>query len=284
MSVPRCPKDSILVKLDKRFQDTTKGGLFIDTSFRPGQYATVTGRVISTPLGASNHPQKKVINHEVHPGDQIAFSYRVIYNQTTIDNAGDIFHEDPMGSAYITKWSNANGKHLIRRKLKEPGKYDAAYFTIEGKASNVIDKVKGSLSEVNDFVGKYKPSNNHYIKYKNLITVDGEDYWKVDYQSTYIVIRDGKMIMIGGYALLEHQKIERSDYEGNLELWGDGRRDVCPYVKTKLLVIGTPLKGQPALSVKQGDTVLVNSQTVQEYNFWGKDYLLARQDQLLAKV
>jgi co-chaperonin GroES (HSP10) len=38
------------------------------------------------------------------------------------------------------------------------------------------------------------------------------------------------------------------------------------------------------LSVKQGDTVLVNSQTVQEYNFWGKDYLLARQDQLLAKV
>lgn len=283
MSVPRCPKDFLLVKLDKRFQDTSRGGILIDTSFRPGHHATVTGTVVSTPLGLSNHPQKKVINMEVQPGDQLAFAYRVVYNQETMDNARDIFYEDPTGSAFVTKWSNKNNLHLVRRKRKD-GKFDGAYFTIAGSKAEMIDTITGSLGEVNDFIGKYKVTDNAVIHYRNQLW-DGENsYWRVDYQMAYAAIRDGKMIMVGGYALLEYQKVDRGEYEGSLEVWGEASRDVSPYIKTKLLAIGTPLKGQPTLSVNPGDTVVVNSKTVQEYSFWGKDYLLARQDQLLAKA
>lgn len=283
MSTPICPKDYILVTLDSKFKDSTSGGLFIETGFRPGHHTTVTGKVISTPLALSNHPQKRVINMEVKPGDEIAFAYRVVYNQITTDNAREIFHEDVLENPWITKWSNQKGEYLLRRN-KGGGKFDAALFIIDGDKAVIQEKIDGSKEEVNAFIEKYKPSQNYNIVYKNLLWYNEEDLWKVDYQMAYAVKRGEDITMIGGYALLEHQKIDRQEYNGNIELFGDGRKKIDPELRTKLLAIGTPLKGQPKLSVKPGETVVINQHTAQEYNFWGTDYLLVRQDQILGKA
>jgi co-chaperonin GroES (HSP10) len=286
MSVPQCPKDFIVVTIDKKFQDETISGLLLDPTYRPGHHATVTGKVLTTPRGLSNHSQKKVINMEVLPGDEIAFAYRVIYNQDAMDNATDIFYEDPSDSAYVTKWSNKEGKHLLRR-YKKGGKFDVALYTIDRGKGVIIDKIENcSKTVANDFIGKYMPDRNHSIVFRNCLWNGNEEYWKVDYQMAYIAKRNDKMIMIGGHALLECPVggIKRQEYTGNLEVWGETRRKVRTDLHTKLLAIGTPLKGQPKLSVEPGDTVVVNSETAQEYTFWGKDYLLVRQDQLLAKI
>lgn len=281
--VPVAPKNNILVTLDSKFRDTTDGGIIIDTGFRPGHHATVTGKVVSVPLGMSDHPQKKVINMEVKAGDDLAFAYSVVYNQETKTNADDVYTIDPMISPFVTSWSNQNGKRLIRRKLQN-GMWEAALMVVSRTEKLIIDKVTGRQRDINDFVGKYMPDRNHFIRYKNCLWYGEDEFWMVDYQQAFMVRRRNDFIMIGGYALLEHQQIERNDYTGNIELWGDGRRDINPRLETKLIAIGTPLKGRPKLSVKPGDTVIVDQRTAQEYNFWGNDYLLVRQDQILAKA
>jgi len=284
MSVPVCPEDFIVIQLDKKFKDTSEGGLFIDTAFRPGYHATVTGTVLSTPRGLSNHPQKIVIPMEVQPGDELAFAYRVVYNQEASDNASELFYEDPAFDPYITSWTAQNGKQLIRRNRKH-GKFDAALFREENGKAIILDNTEGDAKHVNEFIRKYKPDRETNFQYRNAFVLDGEEYWKVDYQMAYIAKRNEEMIMIGGYALLEAPRggVERDkEYSGMLEIYGDVREKVKTELQAKLIAIGTPLKGQPTLSVKPGDTVVVNRNTTQEYNFWGKDYLLVRQDQLLA--
>jgi glycosyltransferase involved in cell wall biosynthesis len=153
-----------------------------------------------------------------------------------------------------------------------------------GLKPEVIEHVKGSAREVNDFIDRHKKSANTFIEHRNQLWLGEEEYWKVDYHQAYMVRRGNEFVMIGGYVLLEYKKVERNEYTGNLELWGDGRKDIKPELRTKVIAIGTPLKGRPVLSCKAGDTVIVDQRTVQEYNFWGNDYLLARQDQILAKV
>lgn len=283
MSVPVCPKDNILVTIDKKYMDATGTGLLIDPSWRPGIYATVTGKVVSVPLGMSDHPQKKVIQMNVKEGDDLAFAYNVIYSQTAIDNAGDIFYEDPPVEPSITSWSNGKGEKMVRRN-KMGGKWDAAKYIIKDGKANILDRIDGNHRQINDFIFRHLNEHNCDIRYDNHIWAGEQDLWKVDVQQAFIARRGNKLIMFGGYVLLEHRSVEKNDYTGKLELFGDGRREIKPELRTKVLAIGEPLKNQPRLSVNEGDTVVVDQRTVQEYNFWGIDFLLARQDQILAKV
>lgn len=284
---PVCPTDKILVTLDKKYKDSTGTGLYIDPTFRPGHYATVTGKVISVPHKLSSHPQKRVINMEVKPGDDLAFAYHVVYNHAATDNATEVYYEDPPNNPWVTEWSNDAGMRLVRFN-KGGGKFEGYLYHLKGEKAGlkpeVVEMVKGSVSEVNDFIDRHKKSANTFIEHRNQLWLGEEDYWKVDYHQAYMVRRGNEFVMIGGYVLLEYKKVERNEYTGNLELWGDGRKDIKPELRTKVIAIGTPLKVKPTLSCKAGDTVIVDQRTVQEYNFWGNDYLLARQDQILAKV
>lgn len=283
--VPVVPKDKILVKIDRKFYDETSTGLVIDTSWRPGHYATVTGTVVSVPHATSAHPQKKVIPMEVRPGDKIAFSYTTVFKTQNLDNAGDIFYEDPVGSPFVTKWSNGNGKSLIRRNRKG-GKFDAALFTVENGKSHIVDKMAGTLAEANNLIDKYLVEANNFIRYQNCLPLEDGDLWAVDYQEAFAVLRGHELIMIGGHVLLEHPggKLDRGEYEGALEIWGEGQRKVKRDVRAKVVAIGTPLIGKKQVSISPGETAIVDVMTAQEYNFWGKEYLLVRQPQILAKV
>ena len=91
MSVPVCPKDFLLVKIGKKFTEVSAGGIFIDDTWKPGEHATVVGTVISCPLASSNHFQKNKIVHEVVPGDEVAFSYSVVYNRDYTDNRDEVY-------------------------------------------------------------------------------------------------------------------------------------------------------------------------------------------------
>lgn len=284
--VPVCPKDNILVTLDSKFRDTTSGGLLIDTGFRPGVHATVTGRVVSVPKAISSHFQRSLVAAEVEPGDDLAFNYRVVYNQEITDNGREVFHEEPIANPYITKWANMKGEYLVRIN-KGNGKFDCAHHTVVDNKPVFIDRIQDcNVTQANDWINARRPDTNNFIRYKNCLWTGEEEYWKVDYLSAYIARRRNRFIMIGGMVLLEHPggKIDRGDVDTSLELWGDARRETKKELRTRLIAIGTPVQGQPKLSVKEGDTVVVNGHTAQEYNFWGNDYLLVRQDQILGKA
>jgi len=282
MAEIRCPLNNLLVTIDKKFQDQTSGGLYVDPTFRPGWYATVTGRVHSTPMAV-----RKDYNHghpmpDLRPGDEVAFSYMAIYNEQHTSNDDEIFYEDPVGNPFETVWSNRKNQMIVRRNLKN-GKFDAALFYEKDKKGVIVDQITGNRAEIESFLGKYMFGQTNNITYENLIDFAGDEYWQIDYPMVFAVKRGDEIEPVNGYALLDPP--EKSMYvdKGGLHivsdhLFGDNE------LHANLLYIGDPLPGAVKLGCRRGDKVVVPKDRVQEYQFWGKDYLVVKQDMILAKV
>lgn len=79
------PLNIILVTIEKKYQDTERG-LLIDTTYHPEEYATLKGIVHSVPDKVGNEYWRRKTNMIIRPGDEIWFSYSIIYNYTRLEN------------------------------------------------------------------------------------------------------------------------------------------------------------------------------------------------------
>ena len=73
----RAVENFVLCEIEKKFQDST-GGIFIDTTWEPGEYATLEGVVVMPPIRFKSDLHRKITG-EVKKGDKIFFSYSVIF-------------------------------------------------------------------------------------------------------------------------------------------------------------------------------------------------------------
>jgi hypothetical protein len=78
MTLLKCPINTILVTIEKKYQDKEKG-LLIDTTYHPEEYATLNGIVHSVPDRLANEEWRDKSEMIIRPGDEIYFSYGVIY-------------------------------------------------------------------------------------------------------------------------------------------------------------------------------------------------------------
>lgn len=74
----------VLCTIEKKFQDKD-GGLFIDTTWHPEEYATLEGSVITAPKRAGSDGYR-TITGSVVKGDKVFFSYSVVYAYTVQPN------------------------------------------------------------------------------------------------------------------------------------------------------------------------------------------------------
>lgn len=101
--------------------------------------------------------------------------------------------------------------------------------TIVGDVVAVPDKYDRSMG-TDQFQANVKAGDKLYFNFlvaideENRIEVDGEEYWMVDYFNAIALVRDGKLIPVGDYILIEpiEEKIESNliipdnvDMEGN---------------------------------------------------------------------
>jgi co-chaperonin GroES (HSP10) len=292
--IPVCPQNNIIVQIDKKYQDEieTESGikLFKDTTFEPGWNATVTGKVVSVPHkvieGTADkwHHRRGMIVPEVQVGDELAFSYMVVFDREMVkDHTKFYLHED---NGYQKEWRNCLDQRLVLTYL--PDKMMVA--AVLDKRNNVIQPGRtGTFSEVERWLTqnfKFTKGDDETV-YANLMWLnEKEEYWSVDYVFAHAVRREGQIKMIGGYTLLEPLDADRMDFFGN-----SGKLIVPESMKKKkregearIVSIGTPLKGHPTLNVKPGDVVRFNERFVERYKFFGKDYLMLQQRRILAKV
>ena len=75
----KAPANKILVQIEKKYQDKI-GDLFIDTTYEPEEYATLCGKVVSVPDYIDNDPFRSKINPIVKPGDEVWFSYGIVFD------------------------------------------------------------------------------------------------------------------------------------------------------------------------------------------------------------
>jgi co-chaperonin GroES (HSP10) len=293
MSSPICLQNHILVELPKAFQDeliSTSGRKFYqDTTFRPEWNVTVEGKVASVPrkitigdgMGQSIDPDRPRINPIVKVGDDIIFSYTVIMKRLQSDNRGEVFSKDDITDPYISTWSNYNGQKLVRIYLKN-NQWEVGLFDTGTKIW--VDRIKGGEGEVESFMGKYMPTDNHWFNYQNLLPYDGKDYWMVDYNFAIAVNKgEGKFEMIGDYVMVEPiREPNRKAYQGVIEIY-EIEQDHDFRAIGRVVSIGEPLKGDIQLSVQKDDIICADIRYVERYQIDGHDYWVIRQKYIYGK-
>lgn len=292
MSTPICIQNNIIVELPKVFQDEliSPNGIkfYQDTTFRPEWNVTIVGKVMSVPIRLSIgggrdsiDPDRPNIRKIVKKGDEIVFSYLVIMDRKQFDNAGDIFTRETPINPYTTEWSNPNGLRLVRVYMMND-KYEVGLF--DTKTKTWVDRIKGGEKDVENFLGKYMPTENTGYNYGNLLPFDGKDYWMVDYANAIAIKRaEGVFDMVGDYCLVEPMyEPNTKTYDGLLEVY-NLEQDKDFRAIGKLISIGLPLIGEKQISVKPNDIICTDIRYVQKYSIDEKDYWIVRQKHIYGK-
>jgi co-chaperonin GroES (HSP10) len=271
------PKDKIIVRLESKYNDKiqTESGitLYQDTSYRPEWHTTVQGTVVSVPPKVSkDDPFNSRIELEVQPGDTLFFSYMVVFDRE-YPAQKEYFFDISDGTPFKMEFTNCLDEKIVVQKLG-----DIHAGVIADKYGNVLDGLTGTQREVDRWLSRFKFCDDSMMVHANNLE---DDLWLVDYKWAIAVKRNGEMKMIGSYVLME-------PLHGTIEHFDAAKKLIVPeYLKNtqkkgygKVVCIGSPLKGQPKLSIKPGDEVLYDERYVEQYKFENKDYLLIKQHRI----
>lgn len=188
-----------MVSIEKKYQDE-QGSLNIDTTFRPEEYATLKGVVVSVPDRVDEQYYTGKIDQLVRIGDEVWFSYSVIYD------------------------------YKVYREGETP-------------------------------------------VYKNLISYNGEQYWKVNYEEVFCVVRGGEILMPTQHVLLAPIKDERVS-SGLISVTQKMVYD------DRATVVAMP---STSISCKVGDVVPLEKEFVQKYMIFDKPHYIISTRRLIAK-
>lgn len=124
----------------------------------------------------------------------------------------------------------------------------------------------------------HQPDRDNPI-YKNILLYEGQEYWRVDIQQIFGVLRKGSVEMVNGYIMCDPVKIdinmvilhtaEHFSWKLSNELF-------------RIRYVGEALAGEPLLDLKAGDRVHTRPGIAQNYQTdWG-DFSIIKQSHVLA--
>ena len=182
-------------------------------------------------------------------------------------------YQDKLGNLFIdTSFFPEEYATLKGIVTSVPNKLENEYW--RGKTDMIIetgDEVWFSYGIIFDYK-RYE--NGETPSYKNLITYKGQEYWKVDYNEVFCVVRDGKILIPTEYILLEpiadnsESKTASGLVLGKKAIYSDRARVVA---------------AQEGVDCKPGDIIPLESQYIQQYNMLGKVHYIVPSRRLIAK-
>lgn len=128
-----------------------------------------------------------------------------------------------------------------------------------------------------DLVHDFKALDAETNIYRNEFEHDAKSYWLCDIQKVFAVIRNGNIIMVNGYVMVEdfdERKIYVSHYiKRKLETR-----------KSKVLYIGSPKENEEPFPAKQHDTVIFDPTKAAKYQINDKKFRIIQQKFVLGKI
>lgn len=116
--------------------------------------------------------------------------------------------------------------------------------------------------------------------WKNIIVWNGEEYWRVDIQQIFGILRKGYVEMINGYVMCDPCTI-RADF-GSFGV-PRGFEYKLSNELYKIRYVGEPLPQEPKLEVTAGDIIHIRPGLAQNYQTdWG-DFSIIKQSHILAR-
>jgi co-chaperonin GroES (HSP10) len=139
--------------------------------------------------------------------------------------------------------------------------------------------------EIGDIgIFSYKVIYDLYIKqehgepiFRNQINYNGKEYFSCDIRNLFAVIRNGEIIMLNGFVMLEEFEAKRIILPANMKNQKDA-------TSSKILYIGENKTSSPTIKAFQNDLVFYNSSKVQHYQINDKKFIILQQDRILGRI
>lgn len=193
----------------------------------------------------------------------IKVKYTSQKSKTEIAIAASMEHDS---SVNLMDYITITGEVVSIPKKIETSEHDNGYST---KDIRVGDTAIFSYYVVGDLVIK-----NGEHQHKNLVYFKGQQLFRASIDNIFGVIRDGEIIMINGYVMIE-------DFTPSKLILPSYLKSLITASKSTLLYIGNPKENETPITAKQNDTVYFNPYIVQRYNIGDKKFCIIRQDQIL---
>ncbi len=118
---------------------------------------------------------------------------------------------------------------------------------------------------------------NQEPQYKNMFTYRGEEYFICNIQQLYAVIREDKVIMVNGFAMLY-------DFPDPKIVLSASTKKLINILNTELMHIGNPKEGQPdLLELIPSDNILIMPTKTIKYQVGDKPFRIINQSHILAR-
>lgn len=266
------PKNRAILELDQKFTDEIilEGGLklYLDPSYRPEWNVTVTGTVKALPRDYQG---------ELEVGQKVFFSYMVV-NQRTFKSDEDYFLPTMEGSDFFKEFQDKRGRQITVLAFPEviTKRWAGSLYDETGW----IDGCQGSESDVERWLSQFKFGTNEDQVYKNLLEIDGKDYWLCDLDLIFAHKPKKNLKALGSYVLLKPIDIdvtERIKIMKGIEIPESSikmRREDCGRV------VSVPNK---KITLNEGDIGFFNMRFAEKYDFEGNQYFIVKQDRILSR-
>jgi hypothetical protein len=119
-----------------------------------------------------------------------------------------------------------------------------------------------------------KPIEGKPPTFKNCFWWKGQEYWAVDIQKVFAVIREGKIVMQNGYCM-----VENIEQPSKLIIPGEMKR-LLSVGKATVTQVDYPRSGAPSLELKRLDTAYLNPSKIQHYQINNHKFGIVEQRQI----
>ena len=113
--------------------------------------------------------------------------------------------------------------------------------------------------------------------YRNSVIYEGKEYFTCDIRNLFGVIRNGEIIMVNGFVMLEEYE------EGKIILPASLKKQKNA-ASSRIRYIGSNRTHLPKITAEQGDEVFYNSKQAQHYQINDKRFIIMQQEKILGKV
>ena len=265
------PIGKVLIEVDKKFNDEIilDGGkkLFLATEYNPEFHVTVTGKVHGLPKNMKGEEGKIVA--ELKLEDEVAFNFRVVMLKKYLPKPNTFL---PIVDKETQKiLTDSSKRKIMINAIPHKGGLHWVGVLLDFRG-DWIDGCQGKQSDVERWYSQFKVGYDAPFVYKNLLEIDGKDYWLADPMDIYAKKTKGSVGIksIGDRVIMKEilidvskrMAIQRGIYipDGSILSAYNDRAKV--------------ISGGEFLGIRRGDEIFFEPKYIEKYNFFGNDYLI----------
>lgn len=269
------PINDYLIELSQPLIDKikTEGGVefYIAPEMNFEWNVSVTGKIVAIPENG------KLRNDHIKVNDEVAISYMVV-NERKFTGDRHIF-KPFIDIQYHKQYYNGKGEWLRITGLVLPGGKALWVGTYTDKNHKLIDGVEGSNTDMDRWLSQFPMSNSKNFVFKNLVVIDGKEYWKVDKELIFAKKLKNRLFSCSEYILCKPILLDLTQRISIMK----GIHLAQQSIMTRYVDRATVVSGGAELGINKDDIISFEEKYINKYTLFGEEYFLIKDTRVNGK-